>query len=648
MYKHVQAKVWRTLAKVDDMINLIIDAFVQYSVEHGVGSPQAEVMADTIVTMSSISVRGKVISRLRRVIQHTSLRPCRSLTEHPAWAEIAVLLRFVLMLSFNNIGPGKPYLPEIFHIVTMLVGTGPTLIRASIHELVVNMIHTLCTGMPQSDENIKKLHFVLNDLCDSKNRVYFGLTKPHANAFTITQETMTDVADTVNLSSLESIIRLLLEAVNIGAPSVDVANMWRARWMGLVASTAFQFNPAIQPRSFVVLGCLAQDEVDDDLIYQVLVALRGALAIFNESDSSLIVSIMMCLSNVIDNLPPDSRYLQPLFWLAISLVQMGHPAIFAPAAEFLQSVLRALDAHKVFAYRPVMDVLMDARAPLGDIAKELDAISGVSFETHFSFAVAGVLLKGMQHHNSSHYHNNSSYNKDVVFQCLTTFLEIDCKKSLEQNMVEARTLGYLAGLLPLAAKNNALRELLRLACINDVDQLDAAAAANVEAGNPVAMVASGGTALNGGVMGSSLRHVRLFDALEIPDNTTALLLVSLLVALLNTAENESERLFLYSILAEAAVSIPEVFALVYESLLPKMNQIVVSGQNYAVIDAVKSILITACSEPAFNHSLSRRSQRAYLEELGFPALGDPTLGAGKVNIARNAQLASKLLERITE
>ncbi|KAI7858100.1 hypothetical protein BDC45DRAFT_434174 [Circinella umbellata] len=611
MYKHVQAKIWRTLSRVDDMVNLIIDAFVQYSVENGIGSPQAEAMADTIVTMSSISVRGKVISRMRRVIQRTSLRPCRSLTEHPAWVEIAVLLRFILMLSFNNVGPGKPYLPEIFHIVSLLVGTGPTLIRASVHELVVNIIHTLCTGMPQSEENIKKLHFVLNDVCDSKNRVYFGLTKPHANAFTITHETMTDVSETVNLSSLESIIRLLLDALSIGAPSIDVANMWRARWMGLVTSTAFQFNPAIQPRSFVVLGCLAQDEVDDDLIYQILVALRGALAIFNETDSSLIVSIMMCLSNVIDNLPADSRYLQPLFWLAIALVQMSHPSTFSPAVEFLQSVLRALDAHKLFANRPVVDVLMDARAPLGDVAKELDIASGVSFDTHFSFAVAGILLKGIKHSNP----------KDVVFQCLTTFLEIDCKRSLEQNVVESRTLGYLAGLLPLAAKNNALRELLRLAGINDVD-------------------------LDGLEFGSA--YVRIFDTLEIPDNTTALLLVSLLVTLLNSAENESERLFLYSFLAEAAVSIPEVFALVYESLLPKMNQIVMSGQNYAVIDAVKNILMTACSEPAFNYSLNRRSQKAYLDELGFSALGDPTFGAAKSNIAMSAQLASKLLERITE
>lgn len=504
----------------------MIDCFVQYSVENGVGSVQAEIIADTLVTMSSVSIRGKVISRMRRVIERTSIQPCRHLVEHPSWNEIAVLLRFILMLSFNNTGPVMPYIPEIFHIVSILVVTGPTLIRSSVHELVVNTIHTLCTmGIPLADENVKKLHFVLNDVCDSKNRVSFGLTKQHANAFTITKETTTDFADSIELSSLQNIVRLLLDALNYGAPTVDIANMWRARWMGLVTSTAFYFNPAIQPRSFVTLGCLAQDEVDDDLIYQILVALKGALAIFNESDSSLITSIMMCLSNVIDNLPADSRYLIHLFWLAIALVQIGHPSTFPIAVQFLHSVLRALDSRKLFVNRSIGDVLLESRVELGSISCELDEACGVNFDDYFSFAVAVVLLRGLKQCDT----------KDVVYQCLTSFLEIDSKQSEEQGIIEAGTLGYLAGLLPFAAKDDTLRELLRLAGISDVD-------------------------LDGIDFGASLAG--LFDILEIPDNSTALLLISLLVTLLNASENESEKFFLYGILADAAISVPEVFALV--------------------------------------------------------------------------------------
>lgn len=370
--------------------------------------------------------------------------------------------------------------------------------------------------------------------------------------------------------------------------------MWRARWMGLITSTAFQFNPAIQPRAFVAIGCLATDEVDDDLIYQILVALRGALAIFNDTDASLIVSIMMCLSNIIDHLSQGSRYLHSLFWLAIGLVEMNHPATFPGAVRFLQAVLRALDNHGLFDNKKMVEVLLEARAPLVDVARELDRLNGISFDTHFSFALATILLRQQQQDNDD---------DDVVYECLTTFLEIDGKDG-GGGVVDAAALGYFVGLLPLAAKTQAVRDLFRLAGLD-----------------------------------TTLDHQRLFDTLDIPDNTTALLLVSFLVCMLHT---NKESLFLYQFLADASVAIPEVFALVYDSLLPRMNQMAISSQSAEIIDAVKAILMTACSDPAFN--TSGKSQKHYLDELGFGALGAmPTK-----TTAVNAQLLSQLLERITE
>ncbi|KAI8335906.1 hypothetical protein BC941DRAFT_429713 [Chlamydoabsidia padenii] len=609
IYKHVQAKVWGALAVVDELIDPVLDILIQFSVEKGVASPESEAMGDTLVTMASIPVRGKIINRLRRVIQKSSAGPFRSLVECPAWTEIAVLLRFLLMLSFNIYKPMTPYLPEVFHIVSLMVYTGSPLIRTTVHKLVVNIIHALCTNRKLPDEKRNKLRYLLDDLCDGDARHHFGLLKTRTNPFTITQDSTTTSYETVDLASLESVVRLLLEVMAAGAVTADISNAWRARWMGLVASTSFQFNPAIQPRSFVVLGCLAHEGVDDDLMYQILVAMRGALIIFNDTNPSLITSIMMCLTNIIDSLPPDTQYLSPMFWLAIALIQMGHPATFSTATRFLQAVLHALDARKLFAHRSVVDVMMEIRQPFADIAMALDKETGVSFNTNFSFALATILLKGVKH----------SEPRDLVFQCLTTFLEIECKRSMEHNVVEAGTLGYFAGLLPFAAQDGALRELLRLAGIDDID-LDA-----LEFGSA---------------------YVRLFDTLEIPNNTTALLLVSTLMNILNTSETDLERVFLYSFLSEAAIAVPEVFSLIYESLLPKMNQIMVSSQNHAVLDAVKNLLMSACAEPIISNRTNRRSQKSYLDELGFSALGDPTFGSSNTKHTISL-LASELLERIT-
>ena len=93
--------------------------------------------------------------------------------------------------------------------------------------------------------------------------------------------------------------------------------------MSLISSTAFQFNPCVQSRAFIALGCLARDNVDDDLLYQIMVALRGALTLFEDNDCHLIAAIIMALCNIVGGMTSRSRYLKPIFWLGISLIQIG-------------------------------------------------------------------------------------------------------------------------------------------------------------------------------------------------------------------------------------------------------------------------------------------------------------------------------------
>jgi hypothetical protein len=64
-------------------------------------------------------------------------------------------------------------------------------------------------------------------------------------------------------------------------------NVWRARWMSLVSSTAFQYSPAVQARAFITLGTLAVSDVDDDLFYQMIVALKKVLSETKQSDTDL-------------------------------------------------------------------------------------------------------------------------------------------------------------------------------------------------------------------------------------------------------------------------------------------------------------------------------------------------------------------------
>lgn len=97
-----------------------------------------------IVFVAVASLR-QVIGRMCKIIDKTCLSPTPTLEQHLMWDDIAILARYMLMLSFNNSLDVAAHLPYLFHVVTLLVATGPLSLRASTHGLVINIIHSLCT-----------------------------------------------------------------------------------------------------------------------------------------------------------------------------------------------------------------------------------------------------------------------------------------------------------------------------------------------------------------------------------------------------------------------------------------------------------------------------------------------------------------------
>ncbi|KAI9597754.1 hypothetical protein BDF19DRAFT_434347 [Syncephalis fuscata] len=603
LHQLIDLTVKKRKCRMDDMIPLILDAFVPYAVERGFSSQQAEVMANTTVTLLHI---------VYAVIANTSLKPKRSLTEHESWNEIAVLIRFLLMMSFDNRLHVLQYLPELFHIVSLVAATGPGMIRASVHGIIINIVQSLCTSLQLDSDNLRTVKFLLSELSEPKSLLLFGLNRTSGNAFMRSMEATTDTREAMPLTSLETIVRMLLDVMISGAPNTEYANAWRARWMSLVASTAFQFNPAIQPRAFVVLGCLAHAAVDDDLLYQILVALKGALSLFEEGDCNLIVSIVMCLTSIAENLDGSSKYLQQLFWLAIALIQIGHVPLFPSALNLMEVVLQTLEDNGFFHEELPADFLLRARESLfEDIGYENSnddntLSSGVEkrphvndmFTTNFPFA-------GLKH----------SQTITATTDALTTFLEISAQEP--SKTVDPNLLGYLAPLLPGAARNSALKDLFWISAVESDFE-------NTE--------------------GEQTYHC-LFDKLAIPDQTTAMLLVALMITMLNSAEYEAEQLFLYGFLAEAATAMPQVFAMFYDSLLPKMNQMLCNSQVVPIIESIQSILFTMVSSPYLK---GQRAQRAPLDELGFGGLAE----SGSFQHVTRAQkktaadLASRTVERM--
>lgn len=241
------------------------------------------------------------------------------------------------------------------------------------------------------------------------------------------------------------------------------------RWLSFVAETCFQHNPATQPQAFTVLGCLATEDVDDDLVYQILVAMSSVLNRYAEADSMLVNSMLQSLARTVPNLIDDTRYASALLCISLGVLQMSHIPLFNAGLELFMASLRNLDAASAFD-RGMTEGILEARMGAGEAAGKLDELSGVSFvrDEQVNFAILGVIWKGVRHPAT----------RDKTVEALTLLLDIATRKRLEIDPVDGsigeEAVPYFVGLLPIlvSAGRPEVIGLMKLARVEGMDECE--------------------------------------------------------------------------------------------------------------------------------------------------------------------------------
>lgn len=301
--------------------------------------------------------------------------------------------------------------------------------------------------------------------------------------------------------------------------------------MSLVTSMAFQYSPAIQSRAFIVIGTLATSDVDDDFMYQMLVAFKTALGQSNEHDVTSVVSMLRCIYKVVPALSPGSKYFTQLFWLAVALLQSSHVAFYMQAADLLRQTLEVSESHAAFHVDTVCDILMDGRLHLEETLGQLDHLLGVSFDASFSFSLAAIIFKGVRHTGL----------RDSAEAVLRSLLGVTVRSSQpaddnSEGSINPDALGYFLALIPFSKSPKTYHRLVQdchvsgsLPAVSDGDHL--------------------------------VPRISL-DFLGIDDPTTALLATSFIGAMLTTAQgDDAETQMLYILLADIGALYPEIVSM---------------------------------------------------------------------------------------
>ncbi|KAI2615171.1 GTPase [Hypoxylon sp. NC1633] len=573
--------VWPSIYKDETLLDIFLDEIIKAALSVGLYDEHTQALTSMVTAIGTITLRGKIISRLRKALNRSSLRPTKHLPENAVWNEICVLLQFCLSLSFDCGVQTQLYLPEIFHIVTMLSGTGPYDIRALVHRLLVNSIHAACTSFKLEDTKLSKLRGTLEVLSESRNDSLSVASVPARDGTSVSTAQETGPS----LSIIENQATMLFETCSVAAPSVDMANAWRSRWMSLVASTAFQNNPAIQPRAFTVMGCLAREEVDDDLLYQVLVALRTSVGRFGEENGSdMLVAIVTSLSKMIAKLTSASRYGPQLFWLAMSLVRLVPASLFNCTALFLEAVLANIGTTGELRNNKMAQYLLQGRTQLEEAALPLDDAYGVRFTVDsFHYAVSACLARGL----------TETTTKVVALRVLSTLLEMTTDSSSADSSksfsAEFYASPYLALIQARTVTSEDLKECLWSAGINPLN------VANLK----------------------PTRSLRDLDGVKDKD----LLLITAIELVEFTGLDEAVQAHTLRWLAELASGRPTVILHLCPTIASFLDEVLLQCQNPSTLGAAHALLQTLSSNPKFINALeSKGILNEILEDMGFEGL----------------------------
>ncbi|KZT29450.1 hypothetical protein NEOLEDRAFT_1128208 [Neolentinus lepideus HHB14362 ss-1] len=569
-----QQYIWAEIGKLDtSVINPVLDELMRAAIDGGIGSPRCEIVANILSVLSSLPVRGKILSRLRKVITKTSSKAVHNLEENTFWNEAACLTRLVLVVG----APTKQavhnqfYVPEIVHLVSLMAAGGQTLIRTSVYGIVVNLLQALYIACGEDAAACAQIRSLLDECTQTESLELFGLTRANSSS---EYSTLEPSGEKVFLERYERLAQLLVRVVEAGATSKSLLNVWRARWMSLVVSTAFQYFPPIQSRSFVILGELATSDVDDDLLYQMLVAFKTGMS-KPDGETTSIISMLRCISKVTPGLMENSRYLPQVFWLAVSLLQSGIMPIYADAADLLRRCLEKLHNQGTFKDKSVSDTLLEARAPLIEVVMQLDQMLQLSFESNFSFSMAATIFKGVR--VSGLKQSAEAVLRSLLQVTVRVHEQLSGESPNAGHPLPFEALGYFLALIPFSTTPDSYKKLLT--------------ECNADSYWPADEV---------GAAGTDMDVPRIpFDFLGITESGTALLVTSFVVAMLATAQgDDAETEMFYALLSEIADNFPEIIQLTFESMMERLRDTFSHSTNPAILMAASNILKVAMQDPS--------------------------------------------------
>eukprot|EP00761_Pharyngomonas_kirbyi_P013822 gb/GECH01013851.1/.p1 GENE.gb/GECH01013851.1/~~gb/GECH01013851.1/.p1 ORF type:complete len:2593 (+),score=587.89 gb/GECH01013851.1/:1-7779(+) len=545
VYPALLNEVWAVLSRDKHLTELCMEVLLKYAVEKGIQSSDINVLTDLTVTLAThhaSAVTKNLIDRTLFVLEKEMMSASEPLESHPPWQKVIIFCRFLLMLSFHNHIDVVSNLPYLLHIITLLVGRGSTYFRSTVHSICINVVHSLSTEIAFSNEQMNTLKHYMSQLESPKFRLIFlGSTVGSIDPFIKANTTEKRKLEETTMWKVEALASFFFDVMNTCFTADPSLMPWNDTWVDLAKTTAVNGNTILMPRVLAVYGVLARTHEAEDMLPFTLSVLTRSLENYNPKsrDVDLPVSVLLCVSQFVLKMTTAAELFDRLIVVPLMLLPASDTRIFTAVVHLLQCTLRALERSPNFHQCASIEHYFNRfvrDGKLEPIVERLEAITGISFNTNFPFAVASFLMKGLTYSDTL----------TATLSVLTTFANVSEKINTSTN----ESLGFISGMLPFYTKDGFQH-------IKD--------------------------AVEG-------YHNPLFVEENFTRSENALLFVRFLRSVESSIDLENERVAIYTVLQHACHSLPQVFEPYYGHVVSRAITVYNEAQSTKIAEVTLGLI----------------------------------------------------------
>eukprot|EP01133_Synstelium_polycarpum_P010706 gene10706-12452_t len=431
----IPSRVWEIVGQDPDLASLALATCLERCKGCPPESLAVEAIGEIIAIIAAqtpLFVSGLLIHGLLDTLALTGDQPTSRIDKNSHWPTVAIYLRLLFVLSFEDLACIDVHLPALLHIIATLFGIGSKLVRHTTYSLLINIGRSYIDSHPK---------LPVPAILDPSNRSIFRVV--HRD-----EERRPKVKITSQL--VDTITSGLYTIITTYTSDPKALHAYHDQWLNMALNQAKLLNPPVQTRALLVLSNLTQhnESVSNSQVLEIIRVLSNlSTEISNNStlldtNRPLILAALICLSRVADHMPSDSQLIQPLFWVATSFSHLSDAEIFAASTNLMHEVLKTMERRNILPTDISLSrTLLQARKPFEAALSRLDTTFRINFSNNFSFALSSLLIKGL--------YCKSSINRLETEKLLRTLIRITGNTSSRPS----DTLGYITCLIPIDRAN---------------------------------------------------------------------------------------------------------------------------------------------------------------------------------------------------